>query len=93
VGIPQLTQVDSTEFNLVFRTDSLAVITVHVAEDSTYQNAFIFLGRTTGTENDASIKMEGLKNNRKYLYRIFIGQKLTLFSGAFSTGIKSESSP
>lgn len=85
IDTPLLTQTDSTTFNLVFHTDSAAVVTVHAAQDSTYRSAFIFFGRTIGDENLADIKLSGLRNSVAYLYRVFLGTELE-FSGSFYTG-------
>ncbi len=89
-GIPSLSQKDSTTFELTFNTDSSAVITVHAAIDSTYRSAFVFLGRTVGDDNKASITLAGLANNTDYIYRIFIGTELSLVSGSFTTGNSSK---
>ncbi len=85
-GLPQLQQIDSTAFNLTFNTDTAAIITVHVAEDTTYSSAFIFLGRTVGDMNEARIQMDGLRNNANYHYRVFLGTTLSSVSGTFETG-------
>jgi hypothetical protein len=86
VGLPSLNQLDSTVFELRFNTDSAAIITVHVAQDTTYRNAFIFLGRTLGSNNQAVIKMEGLRPSSDYMYRILLGTELSLVGGTFTTG-------
>lgn len=86
VGLPNLSRVDSTSFELYLKTDSAAVVTVHVSEDTTYAHAFIFLGRTEGIENEVSIKMDGLRNWANYFYRVFIGTELSPIGGAFTTG-------
>ena len=90
VGLPQLSQIDSTKFELVFKTDSTAIVTVHVAQDSTYQSAFIFLGRTIGEENEATIEFNRLRNYTSYLYRVYLGTSLSSVSVSFSTGSESK---
>lgn len=86
VGIPKITQSDSTTFELTFNTDSAAIVTVHASVDTTYRNAFIYFGRSVGEENNVSIKMDGLRNNTQYIYRILIGTEHTPFSGSITTG-------
>ena len=86
LGFPSLSQLDSTTYQLTFSTVSAAIISVHAAEDTTYRSAFIFLGRTVGDSNLATIKLDRLRNNASYYYRIFIGTQLSLFSGTFNTG-------
>ena len=90
MGLPDLTQVDSTTFELTLKTDSAAVISVHVSQDSTYRNAFIFLGRTVGEENKGLIRLERLSNNTHYQYRIFLGTEMTSIGGTFTTGATSK---
>ena len=85
VGFPALSRLDTTSYSLKLNTDSAAVITVHVSEDTTYAHSLIFLGRTVGETNAASIKMEGLRKNADYFYRVFIGTKLSSIGGSFST--------
>ena len=87
--IPNLNQLDSTSFELTFTADSAAIVTVHAAEDTTYRSAFIFLGRTVGEDNRARIKLEGLRNNANYVYRIFLGTELNQMGGSFKTGFIS----
>jgi phosphodiesterase/alkaline phosphatase D-like protein len=57
-----------------------------VAEDTTYKSAFIFLGRTVSDLNDASIRIDGLRNHTDYYYRIFLGTEMSSISGTFNTG-------
>ncbi|MGB0368453.1 MAG: hypothetical protein ACPGD8_03545 [Flavobacteriales bacterium] len=86
VGFPELNQIDSITFELSFKTDTAAIVTVHVAQDSLYRNAFIFLGRTVGSENYAAIELNRLVNNTEYFYRLYLGTELSSVSGKFSTG-------
>jgi|TARA_B110000914_G_C15244584_1_gene345716 phosphodiesterase/alkaline phosphatase D-like protein len=86
VSLPQLSQKDSTIFELEFNTDSAAVVTVHVGQDSTYRSAFVFLGRSVGESNKTTIEMAGLQNNTGYFYRLYLGTSLSNISGSFSTG-------
>ena len=90
VDIPNLNQLDSTSFELTFTAGSEAIVTVHAAEDTTYRSAFIFLGRTVGEDNSASIKLVGLRNNANYVYRIFLGTELNQMGGSFKTGLMSK---
>ena len=90
LGFPSLSQVDSTTFELTFKTDSAAIISVHAAQDSTFRSAFIFLGRTIGKKNEAQIKMDRLRNNTDYQYRIFLGTKMSQLGGTFTTGNPSK---
>ena len=85
IGFPALSRLDTTTYNLELRTDSASVITVHVSEDTTYAHSFIFLGRTIGETNAVSIKMDGLRKNADYFYRVFIGTELSSIGGSFST--------
>jgi hypothetical protein len=93
VGFPLLEQTDSATFDLSFKTDSAAVVTVHVAQDSLFSNAFIFLGRSTGKDNQVKISMTRLLENSDYRYRIFLGQVLTPHHGTFSTTIEPKNQP
>jgi hypothetical protein len=93
IGFPVLEQTGSTTFDLSFRTDSAAIITVHVAQDSLFSNAFIFLGRSTGADNQVKISMTRLRENSEYRYRIFLGQVLTPHQGTFSTATESKNQP
>ena len=86
VGLHSLSQLDSTTFELAFRTDTAAIVTVHASEDSTYRSAFINTGRTIGETNEATIKMDRLRNNVDYVYRIFLGMEPTPLGGSFRTG-------
>lgn len=86
VGLPTLSQLDSVVFELRFNTDSAAIVTVHVAQDSTYRSAFIFLGRTVGQNNQAIIKLDGLRPETDYMYRILLGTTLSSVGGTFTTG-------
>lgn len=88
VGLQELERVDATTFELRFRTDKACMVTVHAAEDTTYRSAFIFLGRTVGEENRAAIRMDGLRAEADYFYRVFLEQELSPLSGTFSTGKK-----
>jgi len=90
VGFPSLSQLDSATYQITFNTDSACVISVHAAEDTTYRSAFIFFGKTVGKSNLASIKLDRLRNNASYYYRIFIGTELSPFSGTFHTGSRSK---
>lgn len=91
--VPNLNQLDSTTFELTFTTDSAAIVSVHAAEDTTYRSAFIFLGRTVGEANRANIKLEGLRNDANYVYRVFLGTTQSPVSGRFTTGIRLEGRP
>ena len=86
VSLPQLSQKDSTMFELEFNTDSAAAVTVHVGQDSTCRSAFVFLGTSVGESNRTTIEMAGLQNNTGYFYRLYLGTSLSNISGSFSTG-------
>ena len=86
VGLHSLSQLDSTTFELTLKTDSAAIVTVHASEDSTYRSAFIYAGRTIGETNEATIKMDRLRNNVDYIYCIYLGTELTSLGGSFRTG-------
>lgn len=89
VGLHQLSQVDSTTFELTLKTDSVTMVTIHAAEDSTYRNAFIYLGKTVPPENEVTITLDRLRNNTTYLYRIILGYEIAPQGGAFTTGAKN----
>lgn len=90
VGLPTLSQLEPTVFELRLIADSAAIVTVHVAQDTTYRNAFIFLGRTVGPNNQATIRMDGLRPNTDLIYRIFLGTELSSVGGTFTTGSESK---
>lgn len=88
VGLHKLSQVDSTTFALTLKTDTVTMVTVHAAEDSTYRNTFIYLGKTVAPNNEVTITMDKLRNNTSYIYRIILGYELSSQGGTFQTGKK-----
>ncbi|MBI1287311.1 MAG: hypothetical protein GC178_06995 [Flavobacteriales bacterium] len=63
-----------------------AIITLHVAHDTSYQPVQVYLGRPE-VEKDSSVilTLDRLSPNTKYFYRIFVGQELDTINGWFRT--------